>query len=603
MRIERGTRFSAGLDPGLGCEREGFPDLPATPRRAPRARFVITAILPALLAAAAGGCWPALQKMERDDLRLVVRLPEAASSEELAAGVSSLLGSDVSAEPLFEDVDPADDPEGLARMVVLVAPQVLLPGQNAWDVAYRVEDELGVADAQPDLDDALAAATERSALSCFVGDSIPPPIDEGWSLRNIRAGQGWALDPPAGGTRFGEGIRVCHPDTGWTSHDDMDGDRLDLDSARNLLRSGPSDARDPLDYSGPLLHPGHGTASGSVIYSGGGLDEPTGTTPPGLITGVAPLATLVPVRSAKSVVRILDSKLARAVHHATRVDCDVVSISLGGRLFFGLRAAIRDAVRRDVVVVAAAGNCVRFVVAPAAYDECLGVAGTNISDAPWKGSSRGRAVAVSAPAEHVWRAVRRRSNDSPRAVAPGEGTSFAAANVAGVAALWLGYHGRAALRARYSDDVDLQDAFTKIVRATARPAPGLDPTKFGPGIVDAAAVLAAPLPEPSVLASARRAAASPEDELATFARVVDRDRDELATAFARLFAIDESEVGEALERWGPELEYLALRDPESFEEMLRTHVGDSEAARSARVGSRDLIAGAASRSLRSALER
>ncbi|MGH8626854.1 MAG: S8 family serine peptidase [Gammaproteobacteria bacterium] len=50
---------------------------------------------------------------------------------------------------------------------------------------------------------------------------------------------------------------------------------------------------------------------------------------------------------------------------AARVDCDVISISLGGPGFFGLKAAIDNAVRQGAIVVAAAGNCVRLVVAGA----------------------------------------------------------------------------------------------------------------------------------------------------------------------------------------------------------------------------------------------
>ena len=86
-------------------------------------------------------------------------------------------------------------------------------------------------------------------------------------------------------------------------------------------------------------------------------------------------------------------------------------MSLGGRAFFGLNAAIRRAVRNQLIVTAAAGNCVGFVVAPAAYDETIAVGGTNINDSPWKGTSRGQAVDVSAPAEQVWVARRRKASD------------------------------------------------------------------------------------------------------------------------------------------------------------------------------------------------
>ena len=210
-------------------------------------------------------------------------------------------------------------------------------------------------------------------------------------------------------------------------HQDLDVSRLDLSSARNLLKSGTPDAQDPLDYSGMLLNPGHGTATGSVIVS----EERLGT-----ITGVAPEARLIPIRTAKSVVQIFDSDLARAVRHAVNADCDVISMSLGGRAFFGLSAAIRNAKRNNLIVLAAAGNCVKFVVAPAAYDNCIAVAATDVEYRPWRGSSRGKAVVVSAPGQHVWAAHRKSTEDeSEILVRPGEGTSFAVAGTAGVAAL------------------------------------------------------------------------------------------------------------------------------------------------------------------------
>ena len=193
---------------------------------------------------------------------------------------------------------------------------------------------------------------------------------------------------------------------------------------------GGTDARDPLGYSG---NPGHGTKTGSVLVSEGGFDANGGTTAPGRIDGLAPRATLVPIRTFNSVIRVLDSNTARAVRHATTAQCDVISMSLGGRAFFGLERAINDAVRRDIIVVNAAGNCIGMVVAPASYDNAIAVGATNVDNKPWKGSSKGRAVDISAPGEDVYVARRRGRRDRHR-VQPGNGTSFATAAVAGAAA-------------------------------------------------------------------------------------------------------------------------------------------------------------------------
>ena len=95
-------------------------------------------------------------------------------------------------------------------------------------------------------------------------------------------------------------------------------------------------------------------------------------------------------------------------------------MSLGGVPSFSLHRAIRRAVAADVIVLAAAGNCVGLVVWPARYDDCIAVAGTDSTDRPWRGTSHGSAVDVSAPGQNVIRAQVTRGDGSrwARARAP-----------------------------------------------------------------------------------------------------------------------------------------------------------------------------------------
>jgi len=78
-------------------------------------------------------------------------------------------------------------------------------------------------------------------------------------------------------------------------------------------------------------------------------------------------------------------------------------------------------------------------------------AACNNAREPWEGSSRGKAVAVTAPGENVWVAQPGDAGGLGTDVGPGSGTSFAVATVAGMAALWLAYHGRDNLLSRYRD--------------------------------------------------------------------------------------------------------------------------------------------------------
>ena len=79
---------------------------------------------------------------------------------------------------------------------------------------------------------------------------------------------------------------------------------------------------------------------------------------------------------------------------------------------------MRRAVAADVIVLAAAGNCVRTVVWPARYVECIAVAGTNAADGMWRGSCRGSAVDISAPGTE-------RAQGGPTAAASGRGRARA----------------------------------------------------------------------------------------------------------------------------------------------------------------------------------
>lgn len=517
----------------------------------------------------------------------VLRTRGVVETADLAASLEARFGPGVQVERLFEDVDPADDPDGMARMYRAAIPQANLPSEHPWDNAYALEEALDLEAAEPDLDSTLAQDPEIGQL-CLVDD--PPPADKSWSVADVRAVEAWELTPPVGGRRFGEGISVCHPDTGWAEHIELDVSRLDLVRAKNLLATGPANGLDPLDYEGPMLNPGHGTGTGSVIVSEHEQGE---------VLGVAPRATLVPIRTAKSVVQVFDSDLARAVNYSIDAGCDVISMSLGGRTFFGLQAAVRRAVRNQLIVAAAAGNCVRFVVAPAAYDDTLAIAASNIRSEPWRGSSRGSAVDVSAPGEQVWTAVRRRADAPTTDTMAGQGTSYAVANVAGSAALWLAFHDRGALLDLYGSGATLQEVFRALLRSTARAPQGWDPERFGSGILDVEALLRAELPSPEEFAEVPTEVG--ESELALLSAVVDRPARELGPLMASLFDTSLVEVDDRLRIWGPELIQMALGDPSRFERLLGSLAGEEHGA--AEESAVEDLLSAASTGLRSQLSR
>ena len=191
--------------------------------------------------------------------------------------------------------------------------------------------------------------------------------------------------------------------------------------------------------------------------------------------------------------QIFSGDLARGIERATTSGCHVISMSLGGLPSEALERAVNHAVAQNVIVCAAAGNCVHIVVAPGLYPNAICVGASNSRDKPWVGSSRGPAVDIAAPGENVWVARRRKGESDKARIGQSQGTSPATATVAGVAALWLAYHGRQALLAKYQGRVPLQHVFLHLLRETARP---WSETNLGAGIVDADKLLAAPLPRP-----------------------------------------------------------------------------------------------------------
>lgn len=355
-----------------------------------------------------------------------------------------------------------------------------------FESAQQLADELNLLACVPDADPTWIESDELGrdlpeSLPGFVRglcvSSAPVPRNARWAVNLIKAPQAWSRF----GTR-GAGILVAQPDTGVADHREVDlaiEHRLGVD-----VLAGRGPPTDPLAAS--MSNPGHGTATSSCVAS---RDA-------GSIVGAAPDAKVVPMRCLNGVVLRSGAAVAAAIDRARAAGCHVVSMSLGGPIEFpDLKRALRRAVEADMIVLAAAGNCVRLVVYPAWDAAVIAVAGVDEHGRPWRGTSRGRKVDVAAPAENVFVARRSTPADADLAlVAPGQGTSFAVALTAGCAALWLARHGPEAVKARArACGTNVQELFRAAVRRSAGPFPAGVGEGFGTGIVDAEALLSLPL--------------------------------------------------------------------------------------------------------------
>ena len=387
---------------------------------------------------------------------------------------------------------------------------------KAWDEAYRLREQSRAERVEPSLE--LDDAPRQAAA--FGGGNRPDRAeaqsDNEWSLKHINVNTAWSLLRQGGRADGEEGksVNIAHLDTGYREHREF----WDADEAKSsvLFKHGYDYLHDddkPFDdmETGVLANPGHGTKSGSVIVSPKGKQW-TGGGPKDFVTGVAPAAHLIPLRVHRSVVHFNPGKMAKAITEAAgpdrthvKAEAQVISISMGGAPSFGLLKAVRFARSRGVIVVAAAGNEVGFVVWPARFQETVAVAASNVLCGVWDGSSRGGAVDITAPGESVWRAET--SQAGVDSVGMGQGTTFATATTAGVAALWLDHHRNNPLVAQLRQQGRLTDAFREVLRETAWlpdevPPPGVtcpepkpwEKDKLGAGVVDVGRALALPIP-------------------------------------------------------------------------------------------------------------
>lgn len=233
-----------------------------------------------------------------------------------------------------------------------------------------------------------------------------------WPLQRVLLDELWQ------DTR-GEGVRVAVIDTGVDDANPQLAPAVDASAGADTI--GPGD--------GTLDEAGHGTQVAGIIAA-----RPA----PGTgFVGLAPGATLVPVRQNDAHDSGTNATMAAAIRHAIAQRAGVINISqdtagpLTGDSVLG--RAVAEAVGRDIVVVASAGNGGtdgrRGVTYPAAFDGVLAVAASDRDNERALFSQAGPFVDVAAPGVDIVSTVpgHGQCTDS--------GTSFAAPYVSGVAAL------------------------------------------------------------------------------------------------------------------------------------------------------------------------
>jgi len=178
----------------------------------------------------------------------------------------------------------------------------------------------------------------------------------------------------------------------------------------------------------PTDDEGHGTAMTGVIAAT--LNNSLG------IAGLAPESEILVVKVINSGNGVEVSRLGEAIIYAADQGAQIINLSLGGEMYSStVEYGVNYAWTAGAVVVAAAGNTWSNPFYPAAHENAIAVTGTTASDKWWTATNRGEAVDISAPAEEIfttgWDSI------SGSGYRYGDGTSFSAAHVSGVAALVL----------------------------------------------------------------------------------------------------------------------------------------------------------------------
>lgn len=322
---------------------------------------------------------------------------------------------------------------------------------------------------------------------------------------------------------------IAHMDTGYTWHPVFG--TWDATMPANILRQFGYDfvldragAIDPLPPRSLLDWPGHGTRTLSVMIGNS----------PGNLVGVAPGAKVMPFRVTDSPVFDLSTastrNLARGInfvldypHLARRVK--VISISLGipGWPLPPSRAlglAVDRAYEAGIIVVAAAGQKTDRVTYPGRYFRTIGVGAVYENGVVWDKHDIGDAarwIDCYTLGAGVHRANSYRLDGDPPAgdpncppphvcysgddpdggddAPPHNGTSYATAQVAAVAALWR-CRRDTELRAKYGAASPLiTEAFRHLVKRTSGVLDGTSAFADATPVVDCEALLNAALPD------------------------------------------------------------------------------------------------------------
>ncbi len=351
----------------------------------------------------------------------------------LLVGLAALPGSAAGAQkptfaPPTDDlvggellVDVKDDADEATVAALARDAGVALLSNSKWsdahDKIFRVVGASAAARAQLAADPRveIVEPMHRRFVSFVPND---PLYKQQWHLPRVGSEQAWDYG-------CGRGVTVAVIDTGVACYDkgpfsvgsDLSGSRCV--AGYDFVNDRPEAADDH----------GHGThvagTIGQTTHNGKG------------VAGLAHCARLMPIKVLSGDGWGSDADVASGIRFAADEGAQVINLSLGGPSPSKvLAAAVRYALAKGVVIVAAAGNSHFDVGYPAAFPGVLAVSASDAHDEIAWFSSRGPEVGIAAPGVDITQqTVCNGGTDKCELFGEWSGTSMASPHVAGAAAL------------------------------------------------------------------------------------------------------------------------------------------------------------------------
>ncbi|MCX4587784.1 type VII secretion-associated serine protease mycosin [Streptomyces sp. NBC_01481] len=275
----------------------------------------------------------------------------------------------------------------------------------------------------------VTPAAADSGTQC----TFPGKMYEGrpWALQRVMLDELWKQST-------GKGVRVAVIDTGVDDKNPQLSRAVDVKSGLNLLpekdEKGNKIERGKADGTTDTV--GHGTKIAGIIAA-----RPAKGT--GFV-GLAPDATIIPIKQNDAEGHGTAKTLAQAIDHAVRARADVINISQDTANAVEptllLKQAVDRALAKEIVVVASAGNDglggnVKKTY-PASYAGVLAVAASDRNNERAYFSQSGEFVGIAAPGVDMVTTVPGGGHCADN------GTSFSAPYVAGIAALVKSKHNK-----------------------------------------------------------------------------------------------------------------------------------------------------------------